>query len=632
MNHNDSGRDEGSQLRHQDGHYGLPLVLLYCLALALIYVLLADYTYGVGDHIEELPLIHRALDADYCPNDFYINTSQQFSPATYYVAAVSALARLLPLPVVMFGLAIAFNWASLLVMYLAARDLMDGSDIAAMVACTIMTAVRSIHPGGSAELIFGEAIPPAAAGPFVLITLWMALRGRYVSATAAAIPAMLIHPTLGLVAASVGIGGSMLATLAGLRGRQERNALNKLLSGAAALIVLLGLGWFFWMRHWETTLSTAEFVEVMGRFRTPHHRLPSTFGPLRMLDTVAFFAATVIALVWMARRSPSSSTVARRMGGMLILTVGLLAGGYLFVEVWPIRSFVALAAFRFLVIPKWLGFILFAGLITRAWQSPDQNRSLGGWIIFASNGALHGMSVLLGEMLTRAREGAASRLRPVHLGMLSAIGMVAAAGLWTWKGDLKEIALLWLVGSVSLLTALSPRGIARAVALVVAVLGLTGAMQFNQFSRLPFIGDDLRELAPEITLRESATELMPVSEFARTETAADALFVAPPDFALFRVTARRSLVADFKCVPFDDEGMSEWYARMSTCYGPIEGGGMIEQSRMIERWAHVSDARLRKIADLWHADYAVLYAETSTELERVYEGQRFTVVDLRQEG
>lgn len=618
--------EEGAQVAGSR-RLGPGIVIAWCLALALFYTLLSGYTYAVGDSVEEVPLVRRSLDPGYCPRDFYVNVSQQFSPATYYAAGVTALARLMPLPVVMLGLTVLFNWAALLVTWFAVRDLIDASDLTALVACAIMTSVASVHPGGSAELMFPQAVPPAAAMPLVLLAMWMALRRRYVIAAALSVPAMLLHPTLGLVCAAVGMGAALLVDLVDLP-RDGMKTGGDVIRGGVAVIAVMAAGWLLWMRHWDATLSAEEFINIMADFRTPHHRLPSTFDPLRMLDSGAFIAATVISLVWLAGRAPGRAQIARTIGAAIALTMAVLGGGYLFVEVWPMRSFAALAAFRFLVIPKWFGFMVFAGLIAHIWRRDRPDGSAGGWIIFASNGTLHGTSVLLGHVVEAARARLWRRPTAAQASLLSGIGFLLAAGLWAWRGDLREIALLCLAGSVALLLLATGSALARAAVLGGAVLALLAVIQVNARHSLPFIGGALGELAPEWTAEQSLAELQPVSEFARSQTPEDALFVGPPDFAGFRVTARRSLLADFKCVPFSDEGMAEWYERMQSCYGPIEGGGFDELERMEDRWRAVSDAHLNEIARRWNADYAVLYAGTQTALERVYEGPMFVVVRL----
>ncbi|MBD3291737.1 MAG: hypothetical protein GF393_02340 [Armatimonadia bacterium] len=609
----------------------VPMVVLYCLAVSLVFGLLCGYTYGFGDHVEELPLVKRAIDPSYCPRDFFINRSQQFNPASYFVGPLAALARFLPLPGIMFVLMILINWASLVVTYLAARDLFDASDLTCMIACAIMAAVRGVRPGGSAELVFREAIPPAAAGPFLLVVLWMSLRQRYFAAAVAAIPAIVIHPTLGLVTPCVGIGGSMLATVWELRETERGQVARDLARGAVALALLVGFGWVMWMRQWESVLSTAEFYDITARFRTPHHRVPSTFPPLLMLDTVAFIVATVVGLRWTARRDHDLSAVVRRMGTMTFLTIGLLVCGYLFVEVWPIRSVIALAAFRFLFVPKWIALFVFAALITHQWRARDTGSDMGATVLLASNGTLYGMSTLLGEAIIVAHRQCRRWLDGRHIRMLSSIGALIAAGMWIWQGHPREIALLILVSSMSLCLLAVTRNLTRALIAVAVPLLLAGLVLLNARSPLPIVGDELQKATPEFTLSQSAAKLLGVSQFVRGRTANDAIFVAPPDFATFRLTAERALVVDFKCVPFGDRALLEWYERLESCYGPLEGGGFPARRRMQRLWAQVSDTRLLRIARMWDADYAILYATTPTSLDRVYEDRFYTVVDLRGE-
>jgi hypothetical protein len=92
-------------------------------------------------------------------------------------------------------------------------------------------------------------------------------------------------------------------------------------------------------------------------------------------------------------------------------------------------------------------------------------------------------------------------------------------------------------------------GLAVAVALAVA----TGVLAASGVGRP---GAMVQPLAHE------RSDLARVEQWARGQTDRDALFVVPPTMDSFRTLARRSIVVNYKSVPFEADGLREWLARM----------------------------------------------------------------------
>ena len=92
-------------------------------------------------------------------------------------------------------------------------------------------------------------------------------------------------------------------------------------------------------------------------------------------------------------------------------------------------------------------------------------------------------------------------------------------------------------------------------------------------------------------------------EWARTNTPVDALFLAPPRLAPFRLLARRAVVADFKSVPLQPAPLAEWYRRICAMVNLTDATSKHE----IEvRYSTLPLAELDASARRFGADYIVM--------------------------
>ena len=131
----------------------LGTVLLFSVLIGLM-ATLWGYRYGDGNQIEQLPIVMRALNPAYLPNDFFTNATQDFGPRALFADFVAGLARGVTrlqskdpasqgqaaLPGVYLGLTILANAAIAFITARMGRDLFDGSELAGLAAAAaVMT-------------------------------------------------------------------------------------------------------------------------------------------------------------------------------------------------------------------------------------------------------------------------------------------------------------------------------------------------------------------------------------------------------------------------------------------------------------------------------------------------------------
>lgn len=152
-------------------------------------------------------------------------------------------------------------------------------------------------------------------------------------------------------------------------------------------------------------------------------------------------------------------------------------------------------------------------------------------------------------------------------------------------------------------------------------------------NRLPYISqlNSVSRIADNLALgirSELGSEGDEVAEFVRQNTPEESVFLTPPMWGQFRLLARRAIVVDFKAFPFADTAVAEWYERITSCYGnPIRTGfAMVDE--LDENYRNIDDDTLLALQERYLISYAVLYNQTSTNFEVVFQSNGYKVIRL----
>ena len=604
-------------------------VVVFALLVGTLFTLLSRYHYGLGNQVEYLPYVFRELDSSFAQNDFIVDAGREFGPRFFYAKLFGALGSVCPLPVVYLVLTCLVNSAVALVTYLFARDLFRGSDVAGLVACILVIAVESFSLGGAAFLCRPVLNAGDLARPLALLSLWAAIRQRPFVCAALAAVASLIHPLVGLEPGAIGLASAGLAVLLGLDregGRSVRRMLVRLLwvgVAGAALVVFTVLVWV--LPH-ETTLSTEEFMNILPRFRSPHHYLPSTWPADEHAAVLAFLAAFGISWRWWYRRSGTDRALAVRVLVPVVLVLVMCVGGYLFVEVWPSRVLATVQPFRMLFIVKWIGLVVVAGTVARLLtDAATFEQSFGAWLVLVGSGFVQPFVMLLAHVVELVRRWLTRRVSSLAVQCMLGLSLLIAARGLMHRSSLDESLMVLVLGVLAFWFLRSP---ARWFRVVVPVVLLAVLFSANRWQRIPLMSRYLDHRRPILTFSSATRVEDDVACFAREHTLQGTVFVAPPVAGRFRLMSRRALVVDFTAMPFQDWAMVEWRQRLRDCYGEVEKTGWGAATEMDAAYRRITDERLQFIAQIYGASYAVLYLDTETALPVIYEGRTFKLVEI----
>lgn len=610
---------------------GAKEILLYAVLIGVLATFLWGYRYGLENHIEELPVVFRLLDASFAPRDFFVDAATEFGPRYYYSRIPAALGSVLPLSVVYALLTCLANSAMVLVTYLVARALFRGSGLAAMMACALVMGLEGRGIGLASYLHRSTLNSSDLARPLALVALWAGIRRRPLICAAVAAIASLVHPLVGLQTGGIGLATAGLAAVVGLGGgrRSVRTTLLELLRVGAAVVGFGAFMMFVWVLPQETTIGARQFVEIVAHYRNPHHYLPSTWPVEGYAALFCFLAASAISWRWWYNDAATDKSLAWRVLIPALIVLVLCLGGYLFVEVFPSRLWTTAQTFRLLFIVKWLGLIMVGGTIARCLKArAGLEGALPGWLMLLCSGLAQPFVMLLAHLVRLFRQRLRSVLSPRGIGLgIGAALAVAVVALMKY-GSVHETVLLCLFAGLAFWFVLVPRRWYRFVFGAVVLCVAVAALGVYWYVAKPSELRSLTRLRPVMTLTDIGGPAVQMAHFARRNTPEDAVFLTSPRSGRFRIVARRAIVVDFKSFPFQDWAMVEWRRRLRDCYGEMKHAGWPGAGELEDAYRHITDERLLFVAEKYGASYAVLYRWTETALPVVCQNIAFKIVKI----
>ena len=570
------------------------MLALFSLLFGLLAATLSGYIFGAENHSDQLPLIFRALDSGYLANDFFLDAESAFGVRFYYVRLLAAAGEFIAIPLLFAAIHAMLHVAVTIITAFAARDI-AGSAAAGILAAGLVASLQPFTFGTDGTAI-GHVDPTYFAMPFILIALWRGVKGEALQAAAATIPAILMHPVVG-----VEFGGVALLA-AGARQMLEPKPHGlriiaslriKDLGGGA--FVLLGSSILFWIIPALSSgilipMTTQEFLEIHVYLRHPHHFIPSTWPLEDFLAFGAFLGAVIIVFIDFrnsARFARNECASRERSNVSLTLAIVLgsailaLAIGWIFVEAIPTQWGAIAQFFRLVRILAWLGWILVAWsivdmLVHKNW------RWAGLTLVSAAAAPALLLCAASAFTASRARRGFAMR-SPLFFGIV-ALAVILALDLATptrstLLHDVWQIGLAFAVASVA---ALRPRLTWAALgALLCALLAAIAVFALDRSDALPQaprVSAYVRFIQPALTIdeymnREAGQPSTQLALAAKHATEIDAVFLIPWKWRNWRNFAERAVVVDRKGNPFNGNAMKEWRRRHLTIYDPSEGAG-----------------------------------------------------------
>jgi hypothetical protein len=616
----------------------LPLVylVLFCVIVGLISSLWG-YQYFGKNSPDYIPQILRAGDPGYLANDFYLNSSSGLSnPRFYFDELLAWLSILMPLTWAFLGLTVLCNILITLEIALLARDLFDGSDGAALVSSLAVMSAETFLLGNFNDFSLAPLDPDLLILPLVLIGIWAALRQRPLLVGLTAGLATLFHPLVGPEVGAILLGTltveQMVHHFRPLRFPRRSNLL-ALLGGWAILFAFAAL--VLPPILVLPNIPTVQFIQIYAYLRVPHHLVPSTWPINDYIITIGYLLAA--GMIWRLCYS-ISARLRETTPALLILCAILLVlclGGYVFVELIPTRLWVSAQTFRLLLIFKFIGLVLTGGWIgsniEKSFQiappeGPGSSHS-GLKMITLLSSLLSPWNLLLVSGVDFIQE----RTKAAWLRSAPASLVVLASSLTIAVIYHPEAHVYFLIPFFSIMALalfyLRPRWLGAALISFLAVALLAPSLWPGKF---PITNTASIMPRPATSLKDLTGEVKNLGNFASNNTPAGAIFLVDPAMSLFRLTAQRALVVDFKDFPHSDKAMVEWQQRLFDCYGISKLLGFDAMHEMSRHYKKITDIKLKTLQKKYGANYAVLYHVTKTQFPVLYQTRNYKIVQIFQ--
>ena len=576
--------------------------------------------YGVGGQVEQLPLILRSMDESFLINDFFINMGESSIARRYSANFIAFLAGSESnLPSISLLLTFLANISISLLSFFLARLLSNKSDQANLFASALTMSVAIFALGSFDKIYRTELVPVSLAFPLVFAAILFLCKKKFVVSMLLCGAASFFHPLLGLE-----MGGLILVTFI-LAVLIEDHKITK--DKLPAII----FGMFFYLllclinlvpQFSQECIDTDQFIYILAHFRAPHHYIPSSFLTSDYIEAFAFFiAVTILYFDGKNEREKSVNIMIALLG---IAIVALCIGGYVFVELIPMRIWVIAQPFRLLNVLKWIGIVLISGKISDT-RLDLSTRTI--YVVSVLNPIIFGFTTILFS-IRKWLEGKESWLFNVLSHPLILLVIVPLLRIVSIS-QMELILLIFYISVILILNSL-PQQFSKYTGLIglgMVMVLFSGAliMQHPYKSHFDTVNRIQNSLRKEIS-SELGAKGEEVVEFVRQNTDEDSIFLTPPTWGQFRLSAHRAIVVDFKAFPFNDIGIQGWYERLTDCYGVSARSGFDITDDLKENYKKINDQIIESLHKKYEFSYAILYSSTPTRYKVLFSNDRYKLI------
>ena len=603
-------------------------IFLFILISALL-TTFWDYQFGQMDHVEHLPLLYRAADAEYLKNDFFLNANDEnYDPRYYYSLLINLLNRIIPLPWLFLSLTFLANYGIAWSSYHITRHFFGSNNWSGLLAVMLVMAVPTAELGSVAEVHAAYLTPNALAFSLILIALNFVIRSQWHFAGFFFGIAALIHPLAGPECGLIFLGlGFIDNALSNKFNFRKYSAWAKGF-GFFVLMCLLSIVPFFFTKG--EVLDDKSFIDLYAHFRVPHHVLPSVF--LNPAEIKAGIYLLVLLLMswtaWFAAEQDRRKIQWLTLSSVFILLM-LAIGGYVFVEIYPMKLFVIAHTFRLLYILKWFCLIWVGGYIGIHLFSGQHLNRIYAWSALLSSFALPNLVWIFllwgSSSVLHRRLKLPQFLVPFEVILVMVLGCRGGYLGWLSSESAADIYLwAFFLFSLPLFAAFKTYRL-QIIVWIIAASGLISYWSKHQRSESD---KPLKKaMSRQFDLNDFPVEMLELASKIKKLTPSETVLVVPPMMGEIRYLAERALLVSFKTLPFSGKKMLYWKERVFDCYGWTDLKGFDAVLWAFEpAYKLIKEDKLHQLYIKYGATYAILYIETICSFPILYENKKYKLV------
>ncbi|MCD4817144.1 MAG: hypothetical protein K8S23_00455 [Candidatus Cloacimonetes bacterium] len=586
-----------------------------------------NYFYGLDNHIEQLPILMRAIDNSYLINDFFTNATSGFGPRYYFVHSIAWLGNFVSIPMIFFVFTLLSNISISIITYLFSRDFFNNSKFAGIVASILVMSVSTIRIGSTPVLFLSYLEPYSVALPLVLLSFLYAIRKNLILTGLFSGIAAIIHPLFGLGSGAILLLSYFVLNI--LEGNKLLKDYFQIFIGSAILICLSLINLIPHFQAEIQQISSEEFIDILAHFRHPHHYIPSYILSIKpIILSITFLGAVAITWYLWQKKSESNKHQSKYIFTVSIIIILLCIGGYIFVELIPSRFLVTAQTFRFLNIIKWIALILFSGTIIYAFS--DNKNKICNFSLFIS--VLSPITVFIAlssnviENFIGNRKSFLSNFRFFFKPVIALVLIVS----YLIIKPTTSIYLFSFFSFVVLIILYRSRKFFYSIISLTLLFILLNSFYFPKID-LPskFESKLSKFFRPKFQLSDYSGDNIEIADYIKQNTEVNAVFLIPPLLGELRLFAKRAVVVDFKAFVFQEPEMLQWKERILDCYGIAKSNGFVAAEEFDENYKTISDSKIEYLRNKYNISFAILYNQTETKFPVLYENSTYKLVEVK---
>ncbi len=596
-------------------------------ALTFASVLLLGYQFGEVNHNEQLPLVLRALDANYLRNDWVVNANQGFNHRSFYTALMALASRVLGVEAAFFFIYLASLLAWTSGISALVRSIWPDDEIAP-VAAVFAPLLLLFSPWGtiSNTLIFTNLIP---ALPSLALTVWfgvMLRRGKLKVAALLLLASGLLHAQIGPLSGVFLLVAQIYAL--GENRDERRHLLRHFPLWVVGIALPLGLALISDDKRALTALQSREALDVLTFLRHPHHYVPASWTQGAWRAEIAW-----LLLILVARQIAKPS---RFLDGLLVAALVFCASGWLPFALESLFPLVKLQHFRMSIWLQIAGSLYLSRVVALWWNDEAKPRRVAAALLFSAF-----------VMPFVANSGGAYRLLlPLCLGAFflssrrahwpSLLLLLPWIPFWVpGRADSAHFGLKIVTTALFALLTLAllrlwrrrPQSALRVHrgAAILSALAL-----FALFLRPPT--GRLARFNRVQTRLDYEKSNGPMELWVKDNTPPDAVFLIPLTLEDFRLKAHRAVVVDYKVFPWSDAGLLDWRRRIDAVLGAPLPLNQYKPAVLDAHYANLGAAQVETLDRRYGANYfltSIQSADNFKEFEKVYDDRKWYIFRLR---
>jgi len=555
-------------------------------------------------HTEVILSVYKYLNPSFLSGDFYLDSLGTYHSQFYFSVLVGFFVKLFnSSPEIVLGFFATFSklLTILSIFYFGKKLSGNSNKIGILTAMFSLIALVAI---GGWSLLLDYSRPWSLIHPLLIFGITFMVQKRIILSAISFGVASIFHPLLGGV-----VGGLCLFSsyLEGVFKRKNINFLSRIFPAEYLISFFIFLAFFLLnlipalnsLNNFRLPID--KFLEIVS-YRIPAHILPSTWPFKMFLDFILICASSVLMIL----RTKNQDILKTRTKLFIIGLFSLMIGGYLFVEVFPLRIWVSLIGFRY----SSFIYLFFIFILAEFFEKDVlQNKNNLIWQIlffFAYFVLWEASAVFLTLICYLYFNNKYSKwiLSGIFVGLLFILN-------WSMFRLINFLLIIFFIVGINFYDKIKKINLKNY--LKVIILFLIISIILVSF----FITDIHKIMNKEEYDIAYATSIL---------TPENATILIPIDLELVRTEGNRRVFVGQE-FPFLDKYMEEWYKRAVLAWGK-DAFEKVWANDLNRNYKKMNDSQRDYIHEEYGVEYAILFVETETNSSIVYSNDKYKIISL----